>query len=490
MATLSQTLPRQSTSGRSPRRTLLNTAAIFSGEAVSRLATALMALLVARRFGAEALGQYGYALSLASVLVIVPDLGLHLLTTRSLAAEPQRLARTFWNLHVLKIPLASAVVLFTVFFGEWTIRDDGRRLLLYVLVARAMLQTFSLAYMAIFKAFERMHYIAMAQIVNALFVIACVGAAMGLSLAAPLVVASFLAGQAAETWFCWRILHREFSPGGFTGLDRRLLRSMMLGALPIGITAVLQALNLRLDVLILGIFTSNEGLGHFQAAAWFVIGPFLGASLLMTVLFPRLSRLLRAPSAQGSAYVESLVKLAFLSMALVALMIWLVAPHLLNLTFGRDLAPAASLLRILAPALPCVFLNTVLFYVFVAARRRTAYLATLLLGLMVGTALAFFLAPRFGPAGSAAADVVREIIMTASFLYFLCREGLAPEAGKTLLKLLVGASMLCVAGAACAGNSVGESWPAVWILLLIAGTLALSGIPRRHDLRLVLNEEP
>lgn len=480
MATLTQT---------PPRRTLLNTAAIFGGEAVSRLATALMALLVARRFGAEALGQYGYALSLASVLVIVPDLGLHLLTTRSLAAEPGRLARTFWNLHLLKVPLVSLVVIFTVVFGEWTVRDDGRRLLLYVLVARAMLQTFSLAYMAIFKAFEQMHYIAVVQFANALLVIACAGVATGFKFGTPLVVASFLVGQAAETWLCWRILNRQFPFGVYTGLDRRLLWSMLLSALPIGITAVLQALNLRLDVLILGIFTPNEGLGRFQAAAWFVIGTFLCASLLMAVVFPRLSRLLRTPSERGSAYVESLVKIAFLSMAIVSLMVWLVAPHLLNWTFGRDLAPAAGLLRILAPALPCVFVNTVLFYVFVAARRRTAYLGTLVLGLIVGSALGFYLAARFGPAGSAAADLVREVIMTAAFLYFLCREGLAPKVGATLLKLLLGASLLCIAAAGLAGDFVAAgSWPAVWILSLIAGMLVFFGFPRRNDLHLLLDE--
>ena len=480
MATLTQTLPR---------RTLLNTAAIFGGEAVSRLATALMALVVARRFGAEALGQYGYALSLASVLVIVPDLGLHLLTTRSLAAEPARLARTFWSLHLLKAPLVSVVILFTAVLGEWTIRDDGRRLLLYVLVARAMLQTFSQAYMAIFKAFEQMHYIALTQFANAFLVIGCAGTAMGLKLGTPLVVASFLVGQAAETWLCWRILDRQFSPGAHTGLDGRFLWSMMVSALPIGITAILQALNLRFDVLILGIFTPNEELGHFQAAAWFVIGTFLCASLLMAVLFPRLSRLLRTPSERGSAHVESLVKIAFLSMGLVSLTVWLVAPQLLNWTFGRDLAPAAGLLRILAPALPCVFVNTVLFYVFVAARRRTAYLGTLVLGLIVGSALGFYLAPRFGPAGSAAADLVREIIMTVSFLYFLCREGLAPKVGGTSLKLLLGASLLCIAAARLAGDLVAAaSWPAVWSLLVMAGMLVFFGFPRRNDLHLLLDE--
>ena len=481
MATLTQTLPR---------RTLLNTVAIFGGEAVSRVATAVMALLVARRFGAEALGQYGYALSLASVLVLVPDFGLHLLTTRNLAAQPGLLPRTFWNLHWLKLPLVLGVVLFTVGFGEWTVRDDGRRLFFYVLVARAVLQTFSLAYMAVFKAFEQMQYIALVQFANAFLVVACAGAALGCKLGPPLVVASFLVGQAAETWLSWRILHRQFPPGGYTGWDSRFLRGMIAAAAPIGLTAMLQALNLRLDVLILGIFTPNEGLGRFQAAAWFVIGTFLCASLLMAVLFPRLSRLLQTPSARGNAYVESLLKHCFLFTTLGSLAVWLVAPHLLRWTFGQNLAPAADLLRILAPALPFVFVNTVLFYVFVAARRRSAYLGTLALGLVLSIALGFLLAPRLGAAGSAIADLVREVVMTASFLYFLYREELAPATGKTMLLLLLGALVLCLPLVGWAGISGHwESWPAAWNLLVLAGTLILLGLPRRGELLLLVDEE-
>jgi O-antigen/teichoic acid export membrane protein len=80
-------------------RTLVNSAAIFGGEAVSRLATLEMAVLVARQFGPVALGQYAYTLRLASVLLIIPDFGLNLLATRELAAESEQPKRIFWSLH-------------------------------------------------------------------------------------------------------------------------------------------------------------------------------------------------------------------------------------------------------------------------------------------------------------------------------------------------------------------------------------------------------
>src|SRR5207247_8906370 len=60
-----------------PRRILINSASIFAGEAIVRFAIFPMAVVIARRFGSAALGEYGYALALASVLLVLPDLGLH-----------------------------------------------------------------------------------------------------------------------------------------------------------------------------------------------------------------------------------------------------------------------------------------------------------------------------------------------------------------------------------------------------------------------------
>jgi O-antigen/teichoic acid export membrane protein len=470
-------------------RTLVNGVAIFGGEAFSRLATFVMALIVARRFGPVALGQYGYALAVASVLLIVPDFGLHLLTTRDLVVEPQRLWRTFWSLHWLKLILAGGVAALTVLFGEGVVQDEGRRFLLYLLVARALLQTFSQAYMAIFKAFERMHYIALQQLVGATVAVACAGVALTVRGNLFAVVSCLLVGQAVETWIGWQIVLRRFKPGDIYGWDAAFLRQMLVAAAPIGLTIALQALNLRLDVLALGFFASNLELGRFQAAAWFLVGTFLCASLLMNVVFPKLSRLLQEPSERGRAYVESLLKHGSLVVTFGAVIVWLGAPWILRWFYGPALSGAAVPLRILAPALPFMFINTILFYVFVATRRRAVYLGTLGFGVGLGALLSVALAQRYGAAGVAFADTVREFIMTGIFLFCLKREHLAPDAGRGLLRVYLGAAGATLALAVVA-KSIGPTleWPAAWNLLMLAGTLIFVGLPDRQELSLLVDE--
>jgi O-antigen/teichoic acid export membrane protein len=469
MAALAQTFPR---------RTVANSVAIFGGEALARASTFAMAVIIARRFGPVALGQYGYALALTSILLLVPDLGLQVFAIRELAADRGRLRTVFWSLHWLKLPLAALTLILAVTFGTWGIQDGGMRLLFYVLTARILLQTFSQVYMAVFKAFERMHYVALQQAVNALLLAAWAGLFLGLHAGLGVVVFALVAGQTAETWMGWRLVRTNFSPGGPFRWDTRFLGGLLLAALPIGITAILQALNLRIDILILGLFAADRELGNFQAAVWFPIATFLFATLLMTVLFPKLSRLLHPLSPRGREYLDSLLKTGVLLATLGSLTVWLAAPHLLRWCFGGELEKATGTLRILAASLPFVFLNTAAFYIFVAAERRMVYMGILILGVGLGALLNFSLARRYGAAGSALADLAREFTLSVTYLYYLTRESYARSAGKALLKVFLGAAGLMALQAFLLGPlRSGGGWPATWDLLMLAGTLLFLGWP-------------
>jgi O-antigen/teichoic acid export membrane protein len=468
-------------------RLFVNSASIFGGEAVARLATSLMALVIARSYGPAALGEYAYALALASVLLLVPDFGLHLFAVRELAVAPARLSEIFWGVHWLKLALAGVVVVSSAWISGWGMASGGQDVF-YLLVGRAILQTFSQASMAVFKAFERMQYVALQQAVNSFVVVLWVGTALVFRAPLPVVVMGLVAGQFVETCLGWCIIRNRFTPGLPRKWDGRLLSTIAHACFPIGITAVLLAVNLRIDILVLRIYVRTGALGQFHVAASFAILTFLATSLLMAVLFPKLSRLLIEGSTRGSSYVLSLLKNGLLVTALASLALWISAPLLVPLFFGQEFTPAVSTLRILAPALPLVFLNTVLFYVFVAARRRFVYMGTLAFGVAAGAALCLYLAPRYGAAGCAIADVIRELIVSGIYLYFLANGAHARIAGRALLKVFAAATVVLIPGALVTSAFFRDMWLAAWMFLVIAGTLLFLGRPRRTEWRLLTDE--
>jgi O-antigen/teichoic acid export membrane protein len=177
-------------------------------------------------------------------------------------------------------------------------------------------------------------------------------------------------------------------------------------------------------------------------------------------------------------------------MSLGSIVVWLLAPHLLHWFFGRELVPAATTLRILAVVLPLVFINTTMFYVFVAAQRRSAYLTALALGVLVGGILSLVLAARYGADGSALADLLREFLVSVIYLCFLKAGDFAQSTGRALLKVLTCTVILtALVIFLFASVQFGTAWPAAWNLALVVGTLAFLGLPRLPELLLLADDD-
>ena len=470
-------------------RMLRNGAAIFLGEGLSRLGNFVIAVIIARQFGAAALGQYGYAVSVASILLLLPDMGLHLTATQRVAARAEELPQIFWNLHWLKLAMLGAVALFAVFFGEFAMADAGRRLLFYILTIRVAFLTFSQSYMAFYKATEQMHFVTLQQAVGVtaslLAVLLCFWT--GTTLAG--FVGALVAGQLAEVCAGWWIIRKAFHPGPPQALNLPFAKNLLGLALPVGFIAVLQAATLRIDVLVLGAFASNSELGHFQAAAWLLVLAFLSASLLMTVLFPRLVRVLHSPSPGGTAWVESLVQNGVILSLAAATITCLTAPYLLRACYGNGLLPAAPHLRILSAVVPFLFLNTILFYIFVASDQRKTYLFALLLSAGAGLGLAFVLAPRFGGMGVGIADLARESLLSALLLMALRRRGLIPSLGPALLRAAGASALIMALIAIFAGvQHSSDAWAAAWVCSISACSLAFLGMPKRRQFLMLARE--
>ena len=300
-----------------------------------------------------------------------------------------------------------------------------------------------------------------------------------------MVVLALVAGQALETWIGWRLVRKSLSPGVPCRWVSSDLQQMLFAGVPIGVAAVLQALNLRLDVLTLSPFASSRVLGCYQAAAWFPVGAFLFVSLMMTTLYPKLSRLLRGPESQGNAYVASLLKGGVLFMTAVSIIAGLLAPYLLRLLFGPELIAAFPTLRILLVALPFIFINTALFYVFIAAQKRTACLSALLTGVITGSALSLVLSAKYGPTGTAVGYVLREACMAAVYLSFLKTGDLVKSALSTLRILVCCSAGLLVLVFLLADSAI---FAAAWSVALAAGIIVFVRGSQLQGMRLLMDD--
>jgi hypothetical protein len=100
-----------------------------------------------------------------------------------------------------------------------------------------------------------------------------------------------------------------------------------------------------------------------------------------------------------------------------------------------------------------------------------------------------YLTSRYGATGSATADVVRELAMSAIYLGFLIQGNHSRYAGRVLLKVLIGSTALLVLTFLLATPfHIHFMWLAAWLFFVLAGALAALGLPTTAEWHLLMDD--
>jgi PST family polysaccharide transporter len=465
------------------KQTVINAASVFAGEFFVRLVNFFVPILIARTYDSSALGKYSFGLACATLAALVPDFGLHLLTTREVASRPEKLGDYFWNVQTLKIVL-TLVAFALIFLLSWSyIPDAETRWIVWILSLRMLLQSASYFFMAIIKAFERMHYLVLLQVAN--FSIVFVGLGLGFHLQWRLtaVLCAFLPGVVCEALLGCILVVRKFGHIGFIWPSWRRIRSISAQAFPIGLTAILITLNLRLDVIVLSRLRPAADVGLFSAANILSAGVFLLASLVISVIFPKMSRLASQSLIDFRDYMQTLLKLSLFFLMPVATVIFFAAAPIIQQLYGSRYSASVPVLKILAFSVPLIFINAVFFYAFVAQRRRSSYLWVMASGVAMNLLVNPVLSWWLGLEGTALSNLLREACLLLLFVGLSLEEQspltstrvLIHSCGSLLGPMLLGLGLMQL-------GFGGMKVLGVVLMFYLLITAALNNFPKKREL--------
>ena len=176
---------------------------------------------------------------------------------------------------------------------------------------------------------------------------------------------------------------------------------------PLAINGALALLSLRIELLGLAALRGSREAGLFAAALKVVELVNVVPAAIAAGAMPALTR--EAVSGTGPVRRRTAATVALLAAPAAAGVI-LVAPAIVKI-LGAGYSPAAGPLRILAPALLPLFMNTVLLHALVAAGRARRLPALTAWRVAAAILLAVVLIPRLGAAGAAAGFLAAELIL-------------------------------------------------------------------------------
>jgi len=398
------------------RRALGNMAAKAGSLVVERGAQLALLLGAGRMLGVVSFGRFSYANGVTAVLAFGTDLGLTIWTTRALARDrdPAFAARVLGTAFRLRVyamaPYFLCLGALALASGAGEVRD----ILLPIGVA-SLARVFLDHARAVFRARER---IGDEGKVNA--VVASLATGGGLAAVAisqrglAALAIGMMVGTLAGAVYGFALLGRDY--GRWTGdLDRALARRMVREALPFWIAGLLSLVYSRGDVVILRRLAGDAEVGAYRAAGQLFDVAKNFPAVVMTAMFPQLARHFRQARDRlrrtERGVSGGLLLSGVLGAVVLATVVGLVAQRIL----GSDFARIVPVLRVLALALPLVFLNAALTSFLVA--RDLGVLHMIFTGAMIPISAAANLALDRGHGAPGAAW---SLLIAETFLTLCC----------------------------------------------------------------------
>ncbi len=460
------------------RRASRNIAFKALGEA-SRIAWALLIILVARWLGGESLGRISFAYSLTYIFVLLADLGLNVLVVREVARHRAAAGRYLGNLLSLKLlsaPVTFALIAVVIMMSGYP-GEVVTVVLLFagISLARGVLELYGavlsgLEVMGREAVLKNLHQVSL--LVSGVIALAMGSGPTGLSVAlliGSLLVVAIGSGLVRRTLPLFRPLW-----------DGALLVALLRRAFPVGMIVLFIVLYNESDIVLLSYLGRGEHeVGWYAAASKVMKMLQVVPMLVVSGVYPVFSDLAKGPEEALATAFRGTLKLLLMIAIPVAAVVAAVAEPLVRLVYGPGFTPAIAPLRLLACSIPFLYLGYVLVNVLVSSDwTRLAALATGGAGAINITAN-LLLIPGFGIAGAALAAIAGQVAMVLI-------GAVAVEWAVTRTRWCQLASKPVVAGAAMV-VTIALIGRASWAVALPAGlsfyllVLVLSGALREEE---------
>jgi O-antigen/teichoic acid export membrane protein len=374
-------------------------------------------LMAARVLGQGGFGSFQFAVTLTTLFALELDLGLSMWTVRQLGRSQPRAAsivRTAVAVRgIAAVPFVLAVGASAVAVGPGSTRHA-----IVLLGAASLATAFGDYFAAVCRAHERLDDEARLNVVRALLF-----AVAGLvALRAGRSVSAFAGGIAAAsvlgTLFGLRLIRGRYrllvrADGG--RFDRAIARRALAEALPLWVATLLAVLYCKVDVILLRSMTGDAEVGAYGAAYKVLDGVMILPAAVLAATFPALARAYGDRERQRKW--EILIVAILLGLGLVlSVSLRFAAAGLTRHLFGAAFVRAVPSLRVIALALPIMFVNFGLAHVLIARNRERLNLLISGAMVIVNVGLNMIAIPRLGGPGAAWATAGTELALMLSFL--------------------------------------------------------------------------
>ena len=399
------------------RRVARNALWRSAGEVIGKLASLALFVVMARELGRDGFGDFTFALSLTTVLLLASGFGMEELLAREVAREHARVHDYLSNVASLKAVASVALLGLAILIAAASV-DSGEAVLAVLFVGIGVaIENLGRTWHSVFQAYEQLRLISISiviqRVLTALVGIAVLVSGGGLVAVSIIFMAGAFAGFAVAA-----LVLRRFVVRPQWRVDRARWPALVKAGIPIGVAAVLFTLVLRLDVTLLGVLAGtdgNEEVGVYGAAFRLVEATMFLSWAFGAAALPWLARR-TDDRAVARGYALGLKAITVILMP-IGLTFVLLAEPLVDLLYGAEYAASVVPLRLLGVMTIAYGANSLASTLLISRDRPGVFTRVVAVVVVVNIGLNLALIPSYGADGVAFAAALSALLMLALTIF-------------------------------------------------------------------------
>lgn len=425
------------------QRVAKNTFALFIAQIVSSIMSILLGIFIARNLGDIVLGKYSFAYAFVIFFSIFLDLGYNTLLIREVARDKAKADKFVSNILSFRAISALIVSVFIVLTINLMGYPSDTKNVVYLFAVYIFLESFSVVYKMIFRAFERMEYEAAITIVSNILRVslAIVVIHLGYGLIGMGLV--FIFTNILDLLISTVVCERKFVRSK-TELDFSFFKETIKIALPLSMIGLFATVFVRADTILLSIMKGDAVVGWYYAAYNLVLGLRVIPMLLISALLPTLSYFYITSRSSLKVAYEKYFRYVFILGLPTTMGATLLSDKIILFVYGPEFTNSIIALQILAWDILLIFLYTILGGFLISINRQNQMAIAAAITAVVNVILNLILIPYFSYVGAAIATVGSEAILFGIYFYLISKHIHVIPLRKILVKPLIALLVMSV----------------------------------------------
>lgn len=395
------------------RRVARNALWRSAGEVVGKLASLALFVVMARELGREGFGEFVFALSLTTVLLLASGFGMEELLAREVSRERTSVHHYLSNVATLKAVASVGLLGLALLISLVSERSHDARLAVLFVGIGVAFENLGRTWHAVFQAYEQLQLISISIIVQRTLT-AAAGIAVLLTGGGLVAVSLVFMGGAIVGLAVATLVLRRFVVTPHWKVDRSTWSALLRSGVPIGIAALLFTVLLRLDTTLLGLLAgadASEEVGVYGAAFRLVEATMFLSWAFGAASLPWLAQ--REDDVQvARGYGLGLKAITAILMP-IGLTFVLLAEPLIALMYGSQYGGSVLPLQLLGVMTIAYGANSLASTLLISRDRPDAFTRVVVLVVIVNIGLNIALIPRHGADGVAFAAAISAVLMLA-----------------------------------------------------------------------------